>query len=246
MTSSLLLVEDDPDEARRLAACLAHLGHRTSWVEDGDAALERLSREPFDAMLLDLVVPGLDGMGVLRALAARGDAVPVVVAVTPAGLEGARSAIRAGACDFVVKPAGALRLEVALANALARGRDAAPRRAGTSPASGTPSATAPISAQVIRLADRVAPDPGASRPLAVPAERLDLLDGAGHVRPLDAVEAELIRFACALYGGRLTEVARRLGIGRSTLYRKLAQIEHAGPAAAEAASSPASPAIAAE
>lgn len=256
MTSSLLLVEDDPDEARRLAACLAHLGHRVSWVEDGDAALERLAREPFDAVLLDLVVPGLDGMGVLRALAARGDETPVIVAVTPAGLEGARSAIRAGACDFVVKPAGALRLEVALANALARGRraaggrEAAPRGAGTSPAQADPpaaafpSAQAVPSAQVIRLADRMAPRPGSTVPAA--AEGLDLLDGAGHVRPLDAVEAELIRFACALYGGRLTEVARRLGIGRSTLYRKLAQLELAGPAFTDAACAAAAPAVAAE
>jgi DNA-binding NtrC family response regulator len=229
MTFSLLLVEDDADEARRLAATLAHLGHRTSWVEDGDAALERLSRQTFDAVLLDLVVPGLDGMGVLRALAARGDATPVIVAVTPGGLDGARSAIRAGACDFVVKPAGALRLEVAIANALARGRTAR-----------APTLRAQDGADVIRL-------PGAVAPSLAPVrtEGLDLLDDAGHVRALDAVEAELIRFACTLYGGRLTEVARRLGIGRSTLYRKLAEIE-AHPAAAESVPGAVPRAIAAE
>jgi DNA-binding NtrC family response regulator len=230
MTSSLLLVEDDADEARRLAAALAHLGHRTSWVEDGDAALDRLSREPFDAVLLDLVVPGLDGMGVLRALAARGDATPVIVAVTPGGLDGARSAIRAGACDFVVKPAGALRLEVAIANALARGR----------PVAAAPDGRTRDGATVIRLADRMAPSLAPVR-----TEGLDLLDDAGHVRALDAVEAELIRFACTLYGGRLTEVARRLGIGRSTLYRKLAEIE-AAPAVEEVMLGAAPLAIAAE
>ncbi|MFG1360434.1 response regulator [Xanthobacter pseudotagetidis] len=229
MTASLLLVEDDPDEARRLASALAHLGHRTLWVEDGDAALERMARETFDAVLLDLVVPGLDGMGVLRALAARGDDTPVIVAVTPGGLDGAGSAIRAGACDFVVKPAGALRLEVAIANAMARRRPGAAR----APA-------APGGAEVIRFADRMAPTLAPVR-----TEGLDLLDDAGHVRPLDAVEAELIRFACTLYGGRLTEVARRLGIGRSTLYRKLAEID-AGAAAAEEPPRPAFQALAAE
>ena len=47
------------------------------------------------------------------------------------------------------------------------------------------------------------------------------LDDHGHVRKLEEVEAEMIRTAIDHYGGRMTEVARRLSIGRSTLYRKL-------------------------
>lgn len=47
------------------------------------------------------------------------------------------------------------------------------------------------------------------------------LDGEGHVRTLTGVEEEMIRTAISHYGGRMTEVAKRLGIGRSTLYRKL-------------------------
>jgi DNA-binding NtrC family response regulator len=50
---------------------------------------------------------------------------------------------------------------------------------------------------------------------------LELLDANGHMRPLDAIEAEAIRFAIRHYGGQMSEVARRLHIGRSTLYRKL-------------------------
>jgi DNA-binding NtrC family response regulator len=46
----------------------------------------------------------------------------------------------------------------------------------------------------------------------------------GHVRSLEAIEADMIRLAIRRYGGRMTEVARRLGIGRSTLYRKLAEL----------------------
>jgi DNA-binding NtrC family response regulator len=58
--------------------------------------------------------------------------------------------------------------------------------------------------------------------LAVAAlEALPLLDAAGDVRPLDEIEAELIRYAIAHYRGQMSEVARRLQIGRSTLYRKL-------------------------
>ena len=46
----------------------------------------------------------------------------------------------------------------------------------------------------------------------------------GHLRPLDAIEADVIRLAIGHYRGRMTEVARRLGIGRSTLYRKLVDL----------------------
>ncbi len=56
---------------------------------------------------------------------------------------------------------------------------------------------------------------------AGPLDALPLLDAAGDVRPLEEVEAELIRYAIAHYRGQMSEVARRLRIGRSTLYRKL-------------------------
>ncbi|MCY7338371.1 MAG: hypothetical protein LH465_00190 [Sphingomonas bacterium] len=46
----------------------------------------------------------------------------------------------------------------------------------------------------------------------------------GHLRPLDEVEADIIRLAIGHYRGRMSEVARRLGIGRSTLYRKLGEL----------------------
>ena len=53
------------------------------------------------------------------------------------------------------------------------------------------------------------------------ATALPLLDAQGEVRPLEELEAEVIRFAIAHYRGQMSEVARRLQIGRSTLYRKL-------------------------
>lgn len=53
---------------------------------------------------------------------------------------------------------------------------------------------------------------------------ITVFDDDGHIRPLDEIEADLIRLAIGHYRGRMTEVARRLGIGRSTLYRKLSDI----------------------
>jgi DNA-binding NtrC family response regulator len=66
-------------------------------------------------------------------------------------------------------------------------------------------------------------------PQGPPADALPLLDAGGDVRPLDEIEAELIRYAIAHYRGQMSEVARRLQIGRSTLYRKLEALGlHAG------------------
>jgi DNA-binding NtrC family response regulator len=53
------------------------------------------------------------------------------------------------------------------------------------------------------------------------ADALPLVDASGQVRPLEELEAEVIRFAIGRYRGQMSEVARRLRIGRSTLYRKL-------------------------
>jgi len=57
---------------------------------------------------------------------------------------------------------------------------------------------------------------------------LDLLDDNGEVRPLEHIEADAIRFAITHYRGQMSEVARRLRIGRSTLYRKLDSLGLAG------------------
>jgi DNA-binding NtrC family response regulator len=62
---------------------------------------------------------------------------------------------------------------------------------------------------------------GSIVPYGVPAAALPLTDAAGEVRPLEEVETEVIRFAITHYRGQMSEVARRLRIGRSTLYRKL-------------------------
>jgi DNA-binding NtrC family response regulator len=58
----------------------------------------------------------------------------------------------------------------------------------------------------------------------------DALHPDGNLRPLEEIEADVIRLAIGHYRGRMTEVARRLGIGRSTLYRKLAELGLEGAA----------------
>jgi DNA-binding NtrC family response regulator len=69
----------------------------------------------------------------------------------------------------------------------------------------------------------------------MPAPSLPLIDLQGHARPLEDIEDDVIRFAIAHYRGQMSEVARRLKIGRSTLYRKLDHLglDDAGRTAAE-------------
>lgn len=57
--------------------------------------------------------------------------------------------------------------------------------------------------------------------MIVPGASIGLLDEAGHVRPMEVLETEALKFAIEHYRGQMSQVARRLGIGRSTLYRKL-------------------------
>ena len=68
--------------------------------------------------MLDLVMPGLDGMGVLAKMREAGLNVPVIVQTAHGGIDNVVSAMRAGAQDFVVKPVGLERLQVSLRNAL--------------------------------------------------------------------------------------------------------------------------------
>ena len=76
-----------------------------------------------------------------------------------------------------------------------------------------------------QLADMLGTDFSTSSSTAVPeASGVTLYTADGNLRPLEEIEADVIRLAIGLYRGRMTEVARRLGIGRSTLYRKLSEL----------------------
>src|SRR6202000_1000632 len=96
-------------------------GYDAVTVESGDAAIALLTAPDaptIDAIVLDLVMPGLDGMGVLAKLREAGLSIPVVVQTAHGGIDNVVSAMRAGAQDFVVKPVGMERLQVSLHNAL--------------------------------------------------------------------------------------------------------------------------------
>jgi DNA-binding NtrC family response regulator len=118
---AILIVDDDPVQCRLLEGMLQKFGYQTVTRDNGDAALALLS-EPdggrIDGVILDLVMPNLDGLGVLAKLREAAIKVPVIVQTAHGGIDNVVSAMRAGAVDFVVKPAGAERIQVSLRNAL--------------------------------------------------------------------------------------------------------------------------------
>lgn len=121
MTARLLIVDDDPVQRRLLEATTRRFGYDVETVDGGEAALARLDaadKPPIHLLILDLVMPDLDGMAVLGRLRERGKTVPAIVQTAHGSIEAVISAMRAGAVDFVVKPVGAERLSVSIKNAL--------------------------------------------------------------------------------------------------------------------------------
>lgn len=118
---AILVVDDDPVQCQLLESMLHKLGYETVVREGGDAALSLLAGpdgSDIDCVVLDLVMPNLDGMGVLERLRQAAIKVPVIVQTAHGGINNVVLAMRAGAVDFVVKPVGAERLQVSLRNAL--------------------------------------------------------------------------------------------------------------------------------
>jgi len=122
MVERVLVVDDDPVQRRLLDNMVRKFGYEPLMAETGEAAVSLLtgsSGEKIDCVILDLVMPDLDGLGVLARLKAAGLNPPVIVQTAHGGIDNVISAMRAGATDFVVKPVGAERLQVSLRNALA-------------------------------------------------------------------------------------------------------------------------------
>jgi DNA-binding NtrC family response regulator len=103
-SARILVAEDEPSLAALVSDFLAGRGHRVVVATDGRAALELLRTRPFDVALLDLVMPEMDGLEVLRAVQADA-APPECIIITGAGtVDTAIAAMRLGAYDYIGKP----------------------------------------------------------------------------------------------------------------------------------------------
>ena len=104
--STILVVDDDAALRESLSETLGDLGHEVVEAADGERALSLLGRRPVDAVLLDLRMPGLDGMEVLRRIRAMPAAPPVAILTAVASAANTIEAMRLGAADHLEKPVG--------------------------------------------------------------------------------------------------------------------------------------------
>jgi DNA-binding NtrC family response regulator len=100
----LLLVDDDQDLRADMADYFARSGYRVDHCGDGETALEKLDRRAFDVVVLDLLMPGLGGMEVLKRIHERGAECEVVLLTGEATVEAAVEAMKLGAREFLTKP----------------------------------------------------------------------------------------------------------------------------------------------
>ena len=121
MPARIIVADDDAQQRRYITAVLTGAGFETVTAEGGQAALDLMQTEGDLAhmLLLDLQMPDVDGLEVLAAMRKREIHMPVVVLTADGSVNRAVEAMRAGATDFLIKPAGPERLEVSIRNALA-------------------------------------------------------------------------------------------------------------------------------
>src|SRR5690606_9152359 len=100
----ILLVEDDADLGEGILVALKPEHYTVDWMRDGRSALHALQSESFDIAILDLGLPRMDGIEVLRALRAAGNAIPVLVLTARDATADRIAGLDAGADDYLVKP----------------------------------------------------------------------------------------------------------------------------------------------
>ena len=119
----ILVVDDDPGVRNALDRALRLDGYEVTSVADGQAALESLALTPPDAVVLDLGLPGIDGLDVCRRMRGAGDDTPVLILTARDAVHDRVLGLDAGADDYLVKPFALAELEARL-RALLRRRPA--------------------------------------------------------------------------------------------------------------------------
>jgi two-component system nitrogen regulation response regulator NtrX len=129
MKASVLIVDDEAGVRSALSGVLRDEGYEVEAVESGEACLDRLTRAAYDAIVLDIWLPGLDGLSTLERLRQRSVDTPVVMISGHGNIESAVRAIKMGAFDFVEKPLSLEKTVLVVGNAVRQRRLEAENRA---------------------------------------------------------------------------------------------------------------------
>ena len=126
----ILLVEDDTEIAGHVSHALAIAGHDVDSAWDGLQGLSRALSGEYAALILDRMLPGLDGLSLMKQLRTKGVETPILLLTTMAGIDDRVAGLEAGADDYLVKPFAFAEL-VARVNAMTRRADIIGRAAAT-------------------------------------------------------------------------------------------------------------------
>ena len=116
MSGRILVVEDDADTADYIAKGLREAGYTVEHVADGRDGLYLASSSAFDAVVMDRMTPGMDGLSVVKALRAAGIETPILILSALAQLDERVTGLRAGADDYLAKPFGFSELHARIEN----------------------------------------------------------------------------------------------------------------------------------
>src|SRR6476659_4661339 len=122
MKSTVLVVDDEAGVRSALSGVLRDEGYTVEAVDSGEACLDRAIRSSFDAIILDIWLPGLDGLATLEKLQERRVDVPVIMISGHGNIESAVRAIKMGAFDFVEKPLSLDKTVLVVGNAVRQRR----------------------------------------------------------------------------------------------------------------------------
>ena len=100
----VLLIEDSADVGEGIVACVEALGHAVDWARDGEAGDTLLSQTTCELVILDLMLPGVDGVTLLRRLRRRRDSTAVLVLTARSAIDDRVTVLDLGADDYLVKP----------------------------------------------------------------------------------------------------------------------------------------------
>ena len=118
MPAKVLIVDDEEVVCKLLADMLKPYGYQTVTTTDGSKIVEMLWEEPFDVVLLDLIIPPFNGLELLRQIKQTNENLPVVIVTGYGSIETAVESMQAGAADFVTKPVESSVLNIRISKAI--------------------------------------------------------------------------------------------------------------------------------
>ncbi len=104
MALKILLVEDEDLIGEMVRLNLEAEGHAVTWMKDGDAVAQLVAGEPFDIIVLDIMLPGIDGIEVARRVRAQGGQLPILMLTARGDIKTKVAGLDSGADDYLTKP----------------------------------------------------------------------------------------------------------------------------------------------